>query len=343
MLLPLILLLAAPPERPMAEAITFFEKKVRPVLVRACNNCHSADTNSRGGLRVDDRNGLLTGGNSGPAIVPRQPEKSPLIKALAHADGGLKMPPKQKLTDEEIADLTKWVKDGAAWPEVRVKLPSKPDVRYETARKEHWAWQPLTRPTLPVVKDRGWAESDIDRFVLAKLEAKGLRPVADASREALIRRVTFDLTGLPPTPEEIECLRRGRLGPAHIEKPRGPPPGSVRGTRERWGRHWLDVARYGESTGVIAERARSRTPGGTATTSINSFNNGQAVRPVYPRAGRRRPACPPTPRNERDEQSGRNRFPGPGCQGRQPAVQGPVPHGQRRRADRRGQPLGARH
>lgn len=244
---PLILLFSASPEKPSAEAIAFFEKKVRPVLVKACNNCHSADTNSRGGLRVDDRNGLITGGNSGPAIVPGHPEKSLLITALSHGDEKLKMPPKQKLSDEQISDLTKWVKDGAAWPEVRVAVPSKPDARYEKTRKEHWAWQPLSRPTVPTVKDTHWADSDVDRFVLAKLESKGLKPVADAPREILLRRVTFDLTGLPPTPEQIRAFLADDRSDAWQRLIDSLLASSAYG--ERWGRHWLDVARYGESTG----------------------------------------------------------------------------------------------
>jgi mono/diheme cytochrome c family protein len=127
-----------------AAALDFFEKKVRPILANNCYNCHSATNNSMGGLRVDDRNGLIQGGGRGPAVVPGDPEKSRLIQAIRQTGDDLKMPPKKKLSDEEIADLTKWIADGAAWPEP--KLPAsigKSAVEYEQLRKEHWAWQPL--------------------------------------------------------------------------------------------------------------------------------------------------------------------------------------------------------
>src|SRR5262245_19539144 len=186
------------------QAVAFFEKKVRPVLVANCFNCHSANTNSRGGLRVDDPNGLLTGGNGGPAVVPGHPEKSLLVKAIHYRDG-LKMPPKKQLSDEQIADLTRWIKDGAAWPKVEVPVAlGKSGANYDKLKKEHWAWQPLRETVVPSVAGASWARTTIDRFVLAGLEQKALKPVPDADRTALIRRVTFDLTGLPPTPAEIE-------------------------------------------------------------------------------------------------------------------------------------------
>ena len=130
--------------------VEFFEKKVRPVLANNCYNCHSAFNNSMGGLRVDDRNGLIQGGGRGPAVIPGDPEKSRLIQAIRQTNDGLKMPPKKKLTDEEIADLAKWIADGAAWPEP--KLPAsvgKSEAEYEKLRKEHWAWQPLRQAQLP--------------------------------------------------------------------------------------------------------------------------------------------------------------------------------------------------
>lgn len=167
--------LAQASTRDDSTAVEFFEKKIRPLLVTNCYTCHSADTNSKGGLRVDDRNGLLVGGNNGPAIVPGQPEKSQLIKKITHTDPKLRMPLDKQLSEAQIADLTKWIKDGAAWP--KLKLPpslGKPVPEYEKLRKEHWAWQPLHQPKVPAVKNASWAWTDIDRFVLAKLEEKNL-------------------------------------------------------------------------------------------------------------------------------------------------------------------------
>src|SRR5262245_32137205 len=180
-------------------ALDFFEKKIRPLLSANCYNCHSASTNSRGGLRVDDRNGLLQGGGRGPAVVPGQPDRSLLIQAIRHAHPDVKMPPEKRLTDRQVADLVQWVKEGAAWPRARVPATvGRPSAKYARLRKGHWAWQPLRAPPVPAVKDASWPRNAIDRFILAGLEAKGLRPVQDADPMTLARRVTFDLTGLPP-------------------------------------------------------------------------------------------------------------------------------------------------
>jgi mono/diheme cytochrome c family protein len=224
--------------------VEFFEKRIRPILADNCYSCHSATTNSKGGLRVDDINGLLTGGASGPAIIPGNPE-SLLIEAVKYE--GLQMPPKKRLTDEQIADLTKWVVDGAAWPKAVFREDPKFNEKYEKLKAEHWAWQPLTKPAVPEVVNQSWPRSDIDRFVLAKLEEHKLAPVGDADKRDLIRRVTFDLTGLPPTIEEVNAFLADD-SPQAFEKVvdrllASPAYG------ERWGRHWLDVARYGESTG----------------------------------------------------------------------------------------------
>jgi len=238
-----------PPPAEAAErvAIEFFEKKIRPLLVENCHICHSAETNSKGGLRVDDRNGLMQGGGRGAAIVPGAPEQSLLVRAVQQTDEKLQMPPGKKLSDEEIADLTKWIADGAAWP-VPV-LPAsfgKVPAEYERLRQEHWAWQPL-RETPVSATDSSWPRDDIDRFILAKLTEKNLTPVGDASRLSLIRRVTFDLTGLPPTLAEVEAFLADASPKAFeqvVDRLLASPAFG-----ERWGRHWLDVARYGESTG----------------------------------------------------------------------------------------------
>jgi Protein of unknown function (DUF1553)/Protein of unknown function (DUF1549)/Planctomycete cytochrome C len=229
-------------------AVEFFEKNIRPLLADNCFTCHSANTNSKGGLRVDDRNGLLQGGERGPAIVPGQPDNSRLIRAVSYTDEDLKMPPNKRLSAEQVALLTRWIADGAAWPEAHVPTDlGKPNPEYETLRKEHWAWQPLADVAPPKVNDADWPRGDIDAFILAGLEQRGIRPVGDADQPSLVRRVTFDLTGLPPTPAETDAILADgsaegfeRLVDRLLASP---------AYGERWGRHWLDVARYGESTG----------------------------------------------------------------------------------------------
>jgi hypothetical protein len=198
---------------------------------------------------VDDRTGLLTGGNKGPAVVPGSPEKSLLITRVTQKDEKKRMPLEGKhLTEEQVAILSQWIKDGAVWPPVRIPASlGKPKPEYEKLKNEHWAWQPLAKPTTPAVKDAAWARDDVDRFVLAKLEAGGLKPVGDADKLTLLRRVYFDLTGLPPTLDAIDAFLKDNA-PDAFEKVvdqllTSPAFG------EHWGRHWLDVARYGESTG----------------------------------------------------------------------------------------------
>jgi cytochrome c553 len=242
-----------PPARaevaPHSAAVEFFEKKVRPILANHCAGCHSADTNAKGGLRVDDRNGLLAGGNTGPAVVPGDPTSSRLLQRVTHTDPKRRMPQEgEPLTAQQMADLTTWIKDGAAWPAPRVPASlGKPKPAYERLKKEHWAWQPLTDPKAPAVRDAGWPRDDIDRFLLTRLEARGLAPVGDADRLTLIRRLTFDLTGLPPAPAEIDAFLNDHSSGAYerlVDRLLASPQYG-----ERWGRHWLDVARYGESTG----------------------------------------------------------------------------------------------
>lgn len=263
----LVLLVPATPtaaqQEPIDEAarLEFFERKVRPLLVNRCYNCHSANTNSRGGLRVDDRVGLLSGGNRGPAVVPGDPDASLLIQAVRQTQPKLKMPPDGRLSDEEIADLVQWIRDGAAWPKLEIpsELGKQPE-DYDELRRTHWAWQPLHDPALPEVNRADWPVDPVDRFVLAKLEAQGLAPVADADPRTLMRRLSFDLTGLPPAPKEVEAF----LAEWESAVQSGPQAAAARrlmvealvdrllaspGYAERWGRHWLDVARYGESTG----------------------------------------------------------------------------------------------
>ena len=233
---------------PTAEQLGFFEAKIRPLLVENCYTCHSADTNAQGGLRVDDRNGLLAGGNRGAAVVPGKPEESILLQAVNHTDKRLKMPPGKQLSPEQIADLTLWINDGAAWPHVPLEVNlNERNADYDRLRREHWAWQPLKAAEPPSAQPTAWPRDAVDHFILAKLNAEGLEPVADADRVTLIRRVTFDLTGLPPTIEEIDAFLADESPDAYervVDRLLASPAYG-----ERWGRHWLDVARYGESTG----------------------------------------------------------------------------------------------
>ncbi|WP_337175246.1 PSD1 and planctomycete cytochrome C domain-containing protein [Paludisphaera sp.] len=231
-----------------AAKLDFFERKVRPLLVDNCYNCHSANTKAASGLRVDDRNGLLAGGDRGPAVVPGDPEESLLLQSVAHQDDAPRMPPRKKLGEEEVAILSRWIAEGAAWPgEAVAATQATDDAEYAALRAEHWAWQPLKATTVPDVRDAAWPRGEVDRFILAKLEESGLAPVGDADRATLIRRVAFDLTGLPPTPEEVDAFVADS-SPDALERVvdrllASPAFG------EHWGRHWLDVARYGESTG----------------------------------------------------------------------------------------------
>src|SRR3984957_214691 len=220
----------------------FFENKVRPVLAENCYDCHTSA--EMGGLRVDSRERLLQGGKSGPAVMPGDPDKSLLIQGVRQS-GDLKMPKGGKLKPAEIQALTDWVKSGAAWPETKTAAVSTSPVKVITAeQRAFWSFQPLKDPTVPAVKEKSWAKTNIDHFVLAKLEAKGMKPVAPADKRALIRRVTLDLTGLPPTPEEVEAFVNDKSASAY-EKVVDRLLASPR-YGERWGRHWLDVVRYAE-------------------------------------------------------------------------------------------------
>lgn len=222
----------------------FFETRIRPVLVTHCNACHTGS--ELGGLRVDSRESLLKGGKSGPALVPGKPEASLLIRAVQQVDEKLKMPMGGKLKDQEIADLVEWVRGGAPWPESKVTQAVKAtgDVLISAERRKFWSFQPITKPAVPVVKDAGWAKAPMDRFVLAALEARGLRPAAAADKRTLIRRASLDLIGLPPTPEEVEAFLKDSSPHAFakvVDRLLASPHYG-----ERWGRYWLDVARYAE-------------------------------------------------------------------------------------------------
>ncbi len=249
MLLGMVLSLPLWAEEPSAADVEFFEKHIRPLLVQHCYECHSAEAGDVGGnLLLDRKAGWEEGGDLGPAIVPGDVEKSLLLRAVRYNECDLQMPPSGKLPDEDIKRLEEWVRRGAPDPRSETKPTRKPTtIDIEEGRK-HWAFQPLADPPLPEVKDTSWPQSPIDFFILAALEAKGLRPAPPADRRTLIRRATFDLTGLPPTPEEIEAFLADDSPNAFarvVDRLLASPHYG-----ERWGRHWLDVARYADSNGL---------------------------------------------------------------------------------------------
>ncbi|HYH64801.1 MAG TPA: DUF1553 domain-containing protein [Urbifossiella sp.] len=237
-----VLLLTAPAA---AQSDAHFEKSVRPVLVEKCVACHGPDK-QKGGLRVDSRAALLAGGARGPALVPGDPGKSLLLHALAH-DGELRMPPKDKLPAPAVAAVAAWVKAGAPWPDSApaAKAPKAPGPRPITAEERaFWAFQPVKRPPVP----RSAFPNPIDAFLAAKLAEQGLALAPPADRRLLLRRVTFDLTGLPPTPAETDAFLRDPAADAFervVDRLLASPAYG-----EKWGRRWLDVARYADSNGM---------------------------------------------------------------------------------------------
>ncbi len=236
------------------EQSQFFESKVRPILAANCYKCHSAEQGKvRGGLTLDTREGWWKGGKNGPAIVPGEPDQSLLIKAIRYADPDLQMPEAGKLPDKDIADLTTWVKMGAPDPRGGgvAKLTGLTDVA-----RSHWAYQPVKKVEVPAVKDAAWAKQPVDAFILAKLEQNGLTPSRPAARETLLRRATYDLTGLPPTPEELHAFVIDR-SPDAFEKVVDRLLASTH-YGERWGRYWLDTARYADTTGSDEKNAEYR-------------------------------------------------------------------------------------
>jgi hypothetical protein len=229
-----------------ASGIEFFESKVRPLLVEHCYRCHSASGKKpKGGLLLDSRDGLRKGGDSGrPVVVAGKPEESLLIQAVRYTRDELRMPPKGKLPDADVAALVEWVKRGAPDPRQGQPTPTaKKGIDIEAGRR-FWAFQPPRRSPLPRANDPSWPRGPIDHFLLARLEAKGLRPARDADRYTLLRRITLDLTGLPPAPEEIEAFVNDR-SPQAFEKVvdrllASPAFG------EHWARHWFDLSCYGD-------------------------------------------------------------------------------------------------
>ena len=274
------------------EQLDFFEKKIRPVLTESCYKCHSAESGkSRGGLKLDTHDAMLAGGNTGPALVPGDPAKSLLVKAIGYRDKDLQMPPDgKKLPDQQIADLTQWVKIGA--PDPRMGKAYALSGLTDKAR-QHWAYQPMHKPPLPTVKNSDWVASPVDAFILQKLEAHEMtpapggqgdlapprdlrphRPAADVRRRSSVSTRTSRPTPLPGW--SIACSPRQHYG-------------------ERWGRYWLDVARYADTKGDRRPDER-RLPVSlrldVSRLCHPRLQRGQALRPLRPGTARRRPAWP---------------------------------------------------
>lgn len=239
-----------------AAGLEFFETKIRPILADNCYQCHSAQSKkSKGGLFLDTRDGLLQGGDTGPAIKPGDPDQSLLIKAVRYSDDKLEMPPKnKKLSPEKIAALEAWVKMGAPDPRISKTpgLGNQTEIKAKAAT--HWAFQPVKDPAPPAVKATRFVRTPVDNFILARLEAGRLQPSPEADKRTLIRRATFDLTGLPPTPEEVAAFEADK-SPNAYEKVVDRLLASPR-YGERWARHWLDIARYADTKGYVFEEDR---------------------------------------------------------------------------------------
>jgi cytochrome c553 len=233
------------------DALDFFEKRVRPVLVDHCYRCHSADApRVRGGLRLDSRAALLAGGDSGPALTPGDPDASLLLEAVRYTNVDLQMPPKGRLTDAAIADLADWVSQGAAWPETTLTMPHGPaeqPFNLEARRQTHWSWQPIARAPPPSVRNAAWVRQPTDAFLLARLETHGLRPAPPASPTTRVRRLWFDLVGLPPAPEVVAAFTADPSPSAWATLVDTLLASTHFG--ERWARHWLDLVRYAETLG----------------------------------------------------------------------------------------------
>ncbi len=235
---------------PTAEQLDFFEKKVRPILTESCYKCHSLERGkAKGDLTLDTRVALLKGGKNGPAIVPGSPEKSLLITAVHYTDPDMQMPPKgEKLSSPQIAALTEWVRMGAPDPRLEARGANGEKLSGLTDKARlHWAYQPLQKPAVPVNKNQQWCRTPVDAFILKKLEEKGMLPAPDAEKETLLRRATYDLIGLPPTPLEVDAFLRDTSPNAFskvVDRLLASPHYG-----ERWGRFWLDTARYSDTAG----------------------------------------------------------------------------------------------
>ena len=230
---------------------TLFRERIAPVLKAECFSCHSREAKKiKAGLRLDSREAMLAGGDSGPAVVPGKAGESLIIQALRHEDGMAMPPKKPRLDDATIASFEVWINNGALCSSADASIP--PAGSPLSKAREHWAFRPVTKVRPPAVRDAGWVRNPIDAFVLARLEAKGWRPAPPAGRGEWLRRVTFDVTGLPPSPQEVAAFEDDHSPTAEelvvdrlLDSPR---------YGERWAQHWLDVVRFAETEGFEYDR-----------------------------------------------------------------------------------------
>jgi hypothetical protein len=242
----------ATPTEPTAEQLQFFEEQVRPLLADRCQSCHGEEKQS-GNLRLDHIGTILGGGDSGPAIVPGDPETSLLVEAIRYQS--FEMPPDGQLAENEIAILVDWIAMGAPWPGAdRTAIQRTPDAAISDEDRAFWSFQPVADPAVPVVQNEAWCRNEIDHFILATQESVGLSPAPEADKRTLIRRLTYDLTGLPPTPEEVEAFVNDSSPQAYdqliarlLSSPR---------YGEHWAHYWLDLVRYAESDGYKQDAYR---------------------------------------------------------------------------------------
>jgi hypothetical protein len=233
-----------------SDGLGFFENKIRPVLVERCYKCHSATSEKlKGGLHLDSRDAMLQGGDTRPAIVPGDPERSLLIEAIRYENSELQMPPKKKLAGAEISDFVSWIKMGAPWPAATISdtIARASIFDLEKRRQQHWSWKPVQPVPPPSLKESTWPASAVDQFILSKLEDSHLRPAPRADKRTLIRRAYFDLIGLPPTPGEVKAFLDDSSPQAFervVDRLLASPQFG-----ERWARHWLDLVRYAETLG----------------------------------------------------------------------------------------------
>ncbi|MFP6762707.1 MAG: DUF1549 domain-containing protein, partial [Planctomycetaceae bacterium] len=238
------------------EQIEFFEKKIRPVLIEHCFECHSAQADEvAGGLLLDNRASVARGGESGPVLIKGDPAKSRLIIALTHSDGNLQMPPGKKLPAAVIADFQRWVKTGA--PDPRGGVVPVSGLRIEDRARLHWAFSPPRFPPVPEVKQPGRTHRNLDRFILAELERKGtgIKPSTRAAPRTLVRRLFFDLTGLPPSYQDVRKFEESPTDAAWERLVDQLLDAEQFG--ERWARHWLDLARFSDTRGYVFQEDRN--------------------------------------------------------------------------------------
>ncbi|MEY3172998.1 MAG: hypothetical protein RLZZ436_911 [Planctomycetota bacterium] len=260
------------PQELTEEQTTWFETRVRPLLAEHCFECHSSQAKTiRGGLKLDSHTAVLKGGDTGPAVVPERPDDSLLIQAIRWQ--GLEMPPAGKLSPQDTEVLVEWVRLGAPWPDAAAATTSERSWDFNQLRSDHWAWQPIQRPPVPTVQQAAWISSPIDAFVLSKLETQGLQPAPPASPRVLLRRLYLDLIGLPPTPAQLQefeqavAVDRQAAVDAAIDQLLAQPQYG-----ERWGRFWLDVARYSDGFGGFLDAAALPHAWRYRDWVVNAFN-----------------------------------------------------------------------